>query len=287
MVALRPLVAHIFPQEPECGLHRCVPAPSPTHLADEAEAIHIFREVAAEFERPLLFSGGKDSVASAAPGRQGVRAGARCRSRAARRHRSQLPPRSSTTATGPWNGWASLVVGSVQDYIDRRWLAERADGTRNPLQTIPLLDAIEGTSSTPSSAAAPRRGQGPGQGTHPEPARRVRPVGPAQPAPRAVEPLQRPPHAWAVRPCVPDQQLDRAGRLALHRARKEASSCRASTTPTTARSSAATACGEPGEVSQPRPSEESSPQDGPLPHRRRHVLHRRRRVGRRARCATS
>ena len=29
----------------------------------EAEAIHIFREVAAEFERPvLLFSGGKDSI---------------------------------------------------------------------------------------------------------------------------------------------------------------------------------------------------------------------------------
>ena len=35
-----------------------------SHLeALEAEAIHIFREVAAEFERPvLLFSGGKDSV---------------------------------------------------------------------------------------------------------------------------------------------------------------------------------------------------------------------------------
>jgi sulfate adenylyltransferase subunit 2 len=29
----------------------------------EAESIHIFREVAAEFERPvLLFSGGKDSI---------------------------------------------------------------------------------------------------------------------------------------------------------------------------------------------------------------------------------
>ncbi len=35
-----------------------------SHLrALEAEAIHIIREVAAEFERPvLLFSGGKDSV---------------------------------------------------------------------------------------------------------------------------------------------------------------------------------------------------------------------------------
>src|SRR5687767_3153121 len=35
-----------------------------THLdALESEAIHIFREVAAQFERPvLLFSGGKDSI---------------------------------------------------------------------------------------------------------------------------------------------------------------------------------------------------------------------------------
>src|SRR6202041_4106144 len=36
----------------------------PSHLQTlEAESIHIFREVAAEFERPvLLFSGGKDSI---------------------------------------------------------------------------------------------------------------------------------------------------------------------------------------------------------------------------------
>ncbi|MFD6072014.1 sulfate adenylyltransferase small subunit, partial [Amycolatopsis lurida] len=39
------------------------PAYELTHLeALEAEAVHIFREVAATFERPvLLFSGGKDS----------------------------------------------------------------------------------------------------------------------------------------------------------------------------------------------------------------------------------
>ncbi len=35
-----------------------------SHLVElESESIHIFREVAAEFERPvLLFSGGKDSA---------------------------------------------------------------------------------------------------------------------------------------------------------------------------------------------------------------------------------
>ena len=39
---------------------------------------------------------------------------------------------------------ARLTVASVQDYIDDGRLRERPDGTRNPLQTVPLLDAITG-----------------------------------------------------------------------------------------------------------------------------------------------
>jgi sulfate adenylyltransferase subunit 2 len=35
-----------------------------------------------------------------------------------------------------------LEVAAVQDYIDDGRLVERPDGTRNPLQTVPLLDAI-------------------------------------------------------------------------------------------------------------------------------------------------
>ena len=35
-----------------------------------------------------------------------------------------------------------LEVARVQDYIDDGRLQERSDGTRNPLQTLPLLDAI-------------------------------------------------------------------------------------------------------------------------------------------------
>ncbi len=35
-----------------------------------------------------------------------------------------------------------LVVASVEEYIADGRLRERADGTRNPLQTVPLLDAI-------------------------------------------------------------------------------------------------------------------------------------------------
>ena len=37
-----------------------------------------------------------------------------------------------------------LQVASVQSYIDDGRLRERPDGTRNPLQTVPLLDAIAG-----------------------------------------------------------------------------------------------------------------------------------------------
>jgi sulfate adenylyltransferase subunit 2 len=37
---------------------------------------------------------------------------------------------------------APLKVASVQDYIDDGRLRERPDGQRNPLQTVPLLDAI-------------------------------------------------------------------------------------------------------------------------------------------------
>ena len=36
-----------------------------------------------------------------------------------------------------------LHVASVQDYIDRGVLRERPDGTRNPLQTLPLTEKIQ------------------------------------------------------------------------------------------------------------------------------------------------
>ncbi|MCY0903937.1 sulfate adenylyltransferase subunit CysD [Arthrobacter sp. H14-L1] len=109
----------------------------------ESEAIHIIREVVAEFDRPaLLFSGGKDSVvmlhlATKAfwPGRVPfpvvhVDTGHNFPEVIAFRDRTveRLGLR--------------LVVGRVQDHIDSGELAERADGTRNPLQTAPLLEAI-------------------------------------------------------------------------------------------------------------------------------------------------
>ena len=109
----------------------------------ESEAIHIFREVAAEFERPvLLFSGGKDSVVMLHLAAKAfwpapvpftllhVDTG--------HNFPEVLDYRDRTVA----RLGARLEVAHVQDYIDDGRLNERTDGTRNPLQTQPLLDAI-------------------------------------------------------------------------------------------------------------------------------------------------
>jgi sulfate adenylyltransferase subunit 2 len=109
----------------------------------EGEAIHIMREVAGEFERPaLLFSGGKDSVVML---HLAVKAFHPARVPFPLLHVDTghnfpevLAYRDDTVArTG-----TRLVVAHVQDWIDRGALRERPDGTRNPLQTIPLLDTI-------------------------------------------------------------------------------------------------------------------------------------------------
>jgi sulfate adenylyltransferase subunit 2 len=111
----------------------------------ESEGIHIIREVAAEFERPvLLFSGGKDSVVMLHLARKAfwpapvpfpvmhVDTGHNFPEVMA--YRDDVVERFGLR----------LVVASVQEYIDDGRLRERADGTRNPLQTVPLLDAIVG-----------------------------------------------------------------------------------------------------------------------------------------------
>ena len=115
-----------------------------THLeALTDEAITIIREVATECQNPvLLFSGGKDSavllhlaVLAFAPARlpfpvMHVDTG------------HNFPEVIEFRDRTVEKLGLRLEVASVQDYIDRGVLQERPDGTRNPLQTLPLLEAI-------------------------------------------------------------------------------------------------------------------------------------------------
>ncbi|MGI8425152.1 MAG: sulfate adenylyltransferase subunit CysD [Actinomycetota bacterium] len=117
-----------------------------THLrALEAEAIHIIREVAAEFERPvLLFSGGKDSIVML---RLAEKAFFPARIPFPLMHVDTghnfdevLEYRDRRVAELD----ARLIVASVQASIDAGRVVDdkRPGASRNRLQTTTLLDAI-------------------------------------------------------------------------------------------------------------------------------------------------
>jgi sulfate adenylyltransferase subunit 2 len=111
----------------------------------EAESIHVMREVAAEFERPvLLFSGGKDSIVMLA---LAERAFAPARIPFPVMHVDTghnfdevLAFRDRRTA----ELGIRLIVASVQDSIDAGRVVEETGrwASRNRLQTTTLLDAI-------------------------------------------------------------------------------------------------------------------------------------------------
>ena len=111
----------------------------------ESEAIHIFREVAAELERPvLLFSGGKDSIVLL-----------RLAEKAFWPARFPFPVMHVDTGHNfpeviafrdrrVEELGARLIIASVQESIDKGRVAEETGprASRNRLQTTTLLDAI-------------------------------------------------------------------------------------------------------------------------------------------------
>jgi len=117
-----------------------------SHLDElESEAIHVFREVAAELEKPvLLFSGGKDSIVLLRLAEKAFRPG-------------RFPFPLMHVDTGHnfpeviefrdrriAELGERLIVASVQDAIDRGRVVEEQGprASRNRLQIVPLLDAL-------------------------------------------------------------------------------------------------------------------------------------------------
>jgi sulfate adenylyltransferase subunit 2 len=120
--------------------------PQLSHLrALESEAIHVMREVAAEFERPvLLFSGGKDSIILLRLAEKAFRPG-------------PFPFPLMHVDTGHnfpeviefrdrriAELGERLLVASVQESIDKGRVVEETGprASRNQLQTVTLLDAL-------------------------------------------------------------------------------------------------------------------------------------------------
>ena len=110
----------------------------------EAESIHIFREVIAEFERPvLLFSGGKDSIVMLRLAQKAFYPAnipmPVCHVDTGQNFQEVLDLRDKMVR----DLGVQLIVGSVQEAIDNGSVVEPPDGTRNRIQTPVLLDTLE------------------------------------------------------------------------------------------------------------------------------------------------
>ncbi len=112
----------------------------------ESEAIHIFREVAGQFERPaLLFSGGKDSITLVHLALKAFRPGKfpfpLVHIDTGHNFREALEYRDDMVKTIG----EKLIVRSVEDTIKQKGLTEPKGkfASRNALQTYTLLDTIE------------------------------------------------------------------------------------------------------------------------------------------------
>jgi len=117
-----------------------------THLDElESEAIHIMREVAAEFERPvLLFSGGKDSIVLLRLAEKAFRPGPFPFPLMHVDTGHNFPEVIEFRDRRVAELGERLIVASVQDSIDQGRVVEETGprASRNRLQTTTLLDAI-------------------------------------------------------------------------------------------------------------------------------------------------
>ncbi len=234
------------------------------------------REVAAQFERPvLLFSGGKDSIVMVHLAQKAFWPG-----------RFPFPLLHIDTGhnfpeTMEFRDWLAeepgceLLVRTVQDSIDQGASGRRAgpNPSRNALQTVTLLDALREL-KVDAAFGGGRRDE--------EKARAKERFFSHRDPFGQWDPKNQRPELWNLfngrkalgraLPRLPALQLDRDGRLAVHR-RRRASPCPASTSRTSARSWSGTACCWPSARTTASPRARGQVSAGALPHHRRHHLH--------------
>ena len=124
----------------------CEPGLRVSHLgALEAEAVHVLREVAAGFERPvLLFSGGKDSIVLLRLAEKAFRPGRLAFALLHVDTGENFPETIEFRDRRVGELGEALLVARVQDSIDQGRVTEETGprASRNRLQTVTLLDAI-------------------------------------------------------------------------------------------------------------------------------------------------
>ena len=192
-----------------------------THLQRlEAESIHIMREVVAEAERPvMLYSIGKDSATMLHLAKKAFypapppfpllhvdttwkfRAMYELRERMARELGMELlvhqNPEAKALGINPFDHGSQIHTDM--------W---KTQGLKQALDHYGFDAAFGGARRDEEKSRC--------QGTHLLVSHRPAPLGPQEPAPRALAPLQRPQAQGRVDPRVSDLQLDRARRLAIH-----------------------------------------------------------------------
>lgn len=112
----------------------------------EYEAIHVMREVAAQFERPaLLFSGGKDSIVMVHIAKKAFAPGKFPFPLIHIDTGHNFPETIEFRDKLVKKTGARLIVGSVQESIDRGKVQEETgpEASRNALQTVTLLDTLK------------------------------------------------------------------------------------------------------------------------------------------------
>jgi hypothetical protein len=190
-----------------------------THLKQlEAESIHIIREVAAEFENPvMLYSIGKDSAVMVRLAEKAF-------------HPGTLPfPLLHIDTTWKFRdmikfrddycrerGIELLVHTNEEGRAEHQPVRSREPKYTTIMKTHALLQALKAGLRRGLRWRPPRRGEEPREGARLLVPRRHRPVGPEEPAPGAVEPLQHQDQQGREHPRVPPVQLDRARRVAVH-----------------------------------------------------------------------